>query len=54
MQEEDFSLNEVVINTKHNPTLAIIRNAIETKRIEKTARFKADFYSRGIFKLKNP
>jgi hypothetical protein len=24
MQEEDFSLNEVVINTKHNPALAII------------------------------
>jgi hypothetical protein len=55
MQEESFSLNEVVINTKHNPALAIIRNAIETKKenTEKTARFKADFYSRGIFKLKN-
>ncbi|WP_413999129.1 DUF5686 and carboxypeptidase regulatory-like domain-containing protein [Flavobacterium sp. W1B] len=55
MTEESFSLNEVVINTKINPAIAIIKNAITSKKenAEKTARFKADFYSRGIFKLKN-
>ncbi|PRZ28229.1 DUF5686 and carboxypeptidase regulatory-like domain-containing protein [Flavobacterium granuli] len=55
MLEESFSLNEVVINTKINPAIAIIKNAIASKKenSEKTARFKADFYSRGIFKLKN-
>lgn len=55
MIEESYSLNEVVINTKINPALAIIKNAIANKKenTEKTARFNADFYSRGIFKLKN-
>ena len=55
MFEESFSLNEVVINPKNNPANAIIKSAIASKKenTEKTARFKADFYSRGIFKLKN-
>nr|WP_315233246.1 DUF5686 and carboxypeptidase regulatory-like domain-containing protein [uncultured Flavobacterium sp.] len=55
MIEESYSLNEVVINTKINPAIAIIKNAIASKKenTEKTARFNADFYSRGIFKLKN-
>jgi hypothetical protein len=55
MFEESFSLNEVVINQKNNPANAIIKSAIASKKenTEKTARFKADFYSRGIFKLKN-
>ncbi|WP_281322551.1 DUF5686 and carboxypeptidase regulatory-like domain-containing protein [Flavobacterium aestivum] len=53
--EESFSLNEVVINPKDNPANQIIRNAIANKKanIEKTARYKADFYSRGIFRIKN-
>ncbi|UQD56277.1 DUF5686 and carboxypeptidase regulatory-like domain-containing protein [Flavobacterium sp. K5-23] len=55
MMEESFSLKEVVINTKINPAIAIIKNAIANKKenTEKTDRYKADFYSRGIFKLKN-
>lgn len=55
MFEESFSLNEVVINPKNNPANAIIKSAIASKKenTEKTARFKADFYSRGIFKLKD-
>ena len=55
MREENFSLNEVVINPKNNPANAIIKNAIANKKenTRKTNRFKADFYSRGIFKLKN-
>ena len=55
MIEESFSLNEVVINKKVNPALAIIKKAIANRKenTEKTNRFNADFYSRGIFKLKN-
>jgi hypothetical protein len=53
--EENFSLSEVVINSKDNPANAVIRQAIASKKenSEKTARFKADFYSRGIFKVKD-
>ncbi len=52
--EENLSLSEVVIHTKNNPANAVIRHAIASKKenSEKTARFKADFYSRGIFKIK--
>lgn len=54
MLEENITLNEVVINPKDNPANEIIRNAIKNKKenSEKTARFKADFYSRGIIRLK--
>lgn len=53
--EENLSLSEVVINSKENPANAVIRQAIASKKgnSEKTARFKADFYSRGIFKVKD-
>ncbi|TDD94446.1 DUF5686 and carboxypeptidase regulatory-like domain-containing protein [Flavobacterium cellulosilyticum] len=53
--EENVSLSEIVINTKENPANAIIREAIAYKKenSDKTARFKADFYSRGIFKVKD-
>ena len=46
---------EVVINIKDNPANKVIRKAIAARKdnSEKTARFKADFYSRGIFKLKD-
>ena len=53
--EENLSLTEVVINTKENPANAIIKKAIAAKKenSEYTARYKADFYSRGIFRLNN-
>ena len=55
MFEESFSLNEVVINPKNNPANAIIKSAIASKKenSEKTARYTADFYSRGLFKIKD-
>lgn len=55
MQEENFILKEVVINPEDNPANEIIRNAIKNKKenSEKTARYKADFYSRGIIRLKD-
>lgn len=55
LAEENFILNEVVINPKDNPANEIIRNAIKNKKENsaKTARYTADFYSRGIFRVKN-
>jgi hypothetical protein len=55
MVEENFILKEVVINPKDNPANEIIRNAIKNKKenAEKTAKYTADFYSRGIFRVKN-
>ena len=53
--EENFTLNEVVISTKEDPAKQIIRNAIAAKKAnsEKTAKYNADFYSRGIFRIKD-
>ncbi|MBP6556765.1 MAG: carboxypeptidase-like regulatory domain-containing protein, partial [Flavobacterium sp.] len=55
LAEENIILNEVVINPKDNPANEIIRNAIKNKKENsaKTARYTADFYSRGIFRVKN-
>ncbi len=55
LTEENITLKEVVINPKDNPANEIIRNAIANRKqnSDKTARYKADFYSRGIFRIKN-
>jgi len=55
MQEESFSLNEVIIDPKNNPANAIIKSAIANKKenSEKTSRYTADFYSKGMFKVKD-
>ncbi|TRX39701.1 DUF5686 and carboxypeptidase regulatory-like domain-containing protein [Flavobacterium restrictum] len=55
LSEESYTLNEVVINTKENPANAIIKSAIAARKENgaKTARFIADFYSRGLLKIKN-
>lgn len=55
LKEETLSLSEVVINSGENPANQIIRNAIKNKQVnsEKTARYRADFYSRGIFRIKD-
>lgn len=55
LQEENIELKEVVINPKDNPANEIIRNAIKNKKdnAAKTAKYTADFYSRGIFRVKN-
>ena len=53
--EESFALNEVVIDPKNNPANAIVRSAIKNKKdnSDKTERYTADFYSKGIFKVKD-
>jgi len=53
--EEEIQLNEVVIDKKVNPAVEIIKNAIANRKDNalKTAKYNADFYSRGIFRVKN-
>jgi hypothetical protein len=53
--EENIILKEVVINPKDNPANEIIRKAIQNKKenAAKTTKYKADFYSRGIFRIKD-
>lgn len=55
MLEESFALNEVVIDPKNNPANAIIKSAIANKKdnSDKTSRYTADFYSKGMFKVKD-
>ncbi|RLJ64264.1 carboxypeptidase-like protein [Lacinutrix venerupis] len=53
--EENISLSEVVINSEENPANQIIRNTIAKRKdvLEKLNEYKADFYSRGLIKIKD-
>ncbi len=53
--EEEISLNEVVINSDENPADKIIRKAIDNRKanLEKINAYKADFYSRGLIRIKD-
>jgi Family of unknown function (DUF5686)/CarboxypepD_reg-like domain len=55
LEEENFTLNEVIVSSKKDLAKNIIQNAIASKKenSEKTKRFNADFYSRGIIRLKD-
>jgi hypothetical protein len=55
LEEENFNLKEVVVVNGENPANGVIRNAIAAKKknSDKTDKFEADFYSRGIFKAKD-
>ena len=55
LMEENIQLEDVVIDKKVNPAIQIIKNAIANRKANanKTAKFNADFYSRGIFRVKN-
>ena len=55
LAEENFTLNEIIINKKINPAIAIIKNAIASRKenSNKTSKYTADFYSRGLQKIKN-
>ena len=55
LEETTVSLNEVVINSNENHANAIIRKAIEKRKenLEKINNYKADFYSRGLIRMKN-
>ena len=53
--DEEISLDEVVVNAEENPANQIIRNTISKRKInlEKIKAYKADFYSRGLIRIKN-
>ncbi len=53
--EESVSLAEVVVNAEENPANEIIRKTIENRQInlDKINEFTSDFYSRGIYRLKD-
>src|SRR5690606_30770476 len=55
LEPEAFSLDEVFISSTENPANRIIRNAIENRKrnAEKINEFTADFYSRGLWKVKD-
>lgn len=55
LAEEQVTLDEVQINSKENPANKIIRNVIayKKKNENKIQQFTADFYSRGLYKIKN-
>lgn len=55
MIEEQVTLSEVNINSKENPANKIIRNVIANKKKNENRiqKFTADFYSRGLYKIKN-
>lgn len=55
MAEEQISLNEVVISSEENPANSIIRKTIDSRKqnLEKINAFTANFYSRGLIRIKN-
>ncbi|NRA91219.1 MAG: carboxypeptidase-like regulatory domain-containing protein, partial [Psychroserpens sp.] len=55
LQDEEITLDEVVIKTDENPANAIIRQAIAKRKenLEKIQSYKADFYSRGLIRIKD-
>lgn len=55
LKEETTSLDEVVIKSGENPANRIIRHAIadRKKNLAKIKAYTADYYSRGLWKIKN-
>ncbi|TVZ59449.1 carboxypeptidase-like protein [Flavobacteriaceae bacterium MAR_2010_105] len=54
LEDEEITLNEVVINTADNPANAIIRQTIAKRKanLERIQSYKANFYSRGLIRIK--
>jgi hypothetical protein len=55
LEAESTSLDEVVINNKEDPANRIIRATIAQRKenLARISEYTADFYSRGVWKLKN-
>ncbi|TRO65315.1 DUF5686 and carboxypeptidase regulatory-like domain-containing protein [Christiangramia sabulilitoris] len=55
LKPESTSLEEVSVQSGDNPANRIIRNAIDVRELnaEKLESFTANFYSRGIWRIKN-
>ena len=54
LEDEQIILDEISISAKDNPANKIIRNAIDSKdkNTDNFREFTANFYSRGLFKVK--
>ncbi|MXN89928.1 carboxypeptidase-like regulatory domain-containing protein [Flavobacterium sp. Sd200] len=54
LETENYDLKEVVISNTDNPANAIIKNAIANREANgaKTKEFTANFYSKGLFRIK--
>ena len=55
LPDEEITLNEVVIDAEDNPADAIMRQAVANRQtnLERIKSFKADFYSRGLMRIKD-
>ncbi len=55
LTEEEFKLDEVIINSTENPANRIIRATIANRKsmLERIDAFTAKFYSRGLIRIKN-
>ncbi len=55
LEEETTSLDEVIVNTSEDPAYRIIRNTIAQRKenLEKLSEYTADFYSRGLWHVKD-
>lgn len=55
LEEESVSLGEVLVDATNDPANAIMRQAIAQRQanLDKIESFKADFYSRGLIKIKD-
>jgi len=55
LEEESVQLSEISISTKDNPANKIIRNVIanKDKNTDKFANYTAEFYSRGLYRIKD-
>jgi hypothetical protein len=55
LEEESVALSEILISTKDNPANRIIRNVIanKEKNTDKFANYTAQFYSRGLYRIKD-
>ncbi len=55
LADEEISLDEVVVNAEDNPANHIIRQAIAKRKenLEKIQSYKADYYSRGLIRIKD-
>lgn len=55
LQPEQNTIDEVVVNVSENPANRIIRQAIAHRKInsDKNDKYHADFYSKGIMRIKN-
>jgi len=55
LADENYQLKELTISNDEDPAYAVIRQAISHRKENsaKTGRFEADFYSKGIFRVKD-